>query len=253
MESEYSKFLSSIKLIASGIWKMKEDWDKASPRLLSLFEQKTWENIDKRVQTTSVIWASYGWVPLVPETSITEMLSIPAAPSSQCEADSIMTDKISNVGEAKLFSTLQTIAERQQLNSVTLNDSINCYENESYTACALCLFALIDERTIVAQPLSNSDKKRELARKATRNVLKSNVLNRYIFFVNTAQKIIDQLFLFADDFQKENSLNRNFLSHGMNRLIPDKIDCLKLFVLLFVVYESYESKLFSWSGKVDNA
>jgi len=252
MESGFPKLISNVKLIVNGIGNMKKAWDKASPRLFQLLLPETWENIDKQVQHTSCIWASYGWVPLVPEASIVEMLSIPEAPSSQSEADSIMTDKIANVGEAKLFSTLQSSAERQHLNSVTLNDSIKCYENDSYTACALCLFALIDERTIVAQPFPDNNKYRDLASKASRDVLKNNVLNRYIFFVNTAQKIIDQMFMSADDFKKENNLNRNFLSHGMNRLIPDKIDCLKLFVLLYVVYVSYESKLFSCSGKVVN-
>ena len=55
----------------------------------------------------------------------------------------------------------------------------------------------------------------------------------------------------ADDFnpEKEDGLNRNFVSHGMNQYNPTRTDCLKLFVLLYNFYFLIDAKILRWDGK----
>jgi hypothetical protein len=47
-------------------------------------------------------------------------------------------------------------------------------------------------------------------------------------------KAIEKLFCCANDFSNEDSelINRNFVSHGMNKREVDKIDCIKLIVII---------------------
>lgn len=252
MENGFSKFFSNVKLIVNGFSKMKTTWDNASPRLLQLLSPETWENFKERVENLSDVWASYGWVPLLPDSKLDEMIGIPDAPASQSEIDSFMQMRISGFGEGKLFELLRTSASRQELNNATLNDAIVSFENGLFTACALCLFALIDERYLEGQPLAVKNHRRALAKKATAVTFQNSIIAQYFFFANTTNKIIEKLFSDANDFKNETGLNRNFLSHGMNSHAPDKIDCLKLFILLYSVYSLFQSKLYNWGGKVEN-
>ena len=250
MESGFTKLLSNFKLIVNGIGKMKKAWAKASLRLFQLISPETWENFEERVEVSSETWASYGWVPFLPDSNLDEMIGYPDVPESQETTDEFMQVRIDSFRVDKLFSALKKSSEMQELNLITLNESILCFENNLYSACALCVFALIDEQYLQGQPLTPEKRRRWLAKPSTAEIFNKSFSGQSFFFAMTTNKIIERFFSDAKDFRSEDGLNRNFLCHGMNKYYPNKTDCLKLFVLLFNVYSLFGSKLYNWSGKV---
>jgi hypothetical protein len=250
MESAFSKLISNVKLIMNGIGKMKKAWDKDSPRLFQLLSPETWENFAERVELSSETWANYGWVPFLPDSNLDEIIGCPDVPESQETTDEFMQVRIDSFGVDKLFSALKKSSEKQELNLITLNESILCFENDLYSACALCVFALIDEQYLHGQPSTPEKRRRWLAKPSTAENFNKSFPGQSFFSAMTTNKIIERFFSDAKDFRSEDGLNRNFLCHGMNKYYPNKTDCLKLFVLLFNVYSLFGSKLYNWNGKV---
>lgn len=205
-------------------------------------------NYSGKVKDSANKWASYGWVPNLPEYNLTDLLENLYAPNSQFEADDIMMNKIDNTMFCLLVDEITDYNTQAGLNSVLLKEAVKCFDNELYSACALLLFALIDSCFIIGQPKSGS-KNRSLAKNAVSNVVDENK-KKYSIVALTTKVIIEKLFLGANDFDysREKGLNRNFISHGMNKYNPNKTDCIKLFVLLYNIDLLFNVDFFTWSN-----
>lgn len=202
-------------------------------------------NLPDKVKKSAETWAKYGWVPYLPNTPVTDLINL-TFPDSQDEADSIMVQNITITGIDELFDTLSEKVELHSHNINTFQEAVKCYRANIFSGCTLLLFAIIDSCFIIGQP--ESEHRRWLAKKAVEESI-DNDKSKIAVFAYTTKLIIEKLFMPADDFNPsiESDLNRNFLSHGMNKHIPSQNDCLKLFVLLYNVYVSFDGKFFSWN------
>lgn len=242
--------LSSIDDFANLLLKY---YEKAS-EIIDLFGNINWQkvfdtfsNFSEKTKASAQIWSSYGWVPNLPEYNPIDLLENINAPKSRTEADDIMMNKIDDTAFCSLIDEITDYNTSVGLNSVTLKESVKCFENELYSACALLLFALIDARFLIDQPRP-SKKRRDLACNAVSQVI-NKTKNYCPIIALTTKTIIKQLFLNADDFDysKEKGLNRNFISHGMNTYNPNKTDCIKLFVLLYNIDLLFNADFFTWN------
>lgn len=188
-------------------------------------------------------WIEFGWVPLLPDATFESFYEALEFPENQIEADEKMVSFIEKQKIETLFDELHRYFIDSESKTCTLNESIACYENKSYTACALCLFSLIDYSFIKEQPIIDN-KRRSLPYKAIDNMVSEKDKNALVTTYITVG-IIQKFYQGGDDFTiEEKPLYRNFISHGMNDIIPQKTDCLKLFVLLYNVCLLFESDIF---------
>lgn len=194
----------------------------------------------------------FGWIPNLPDFSIDDIFTVVNEFTSQDCADKVMLAKLGFGARNKLFKLLYNKVKTYGHAQQTLTEAIKSFQNKSYTACSLCLFALIDSCFLKGQPLLVGRKRRCLAKVAVDKIGDKEILS-YSIVAQTSRMLIRKLFSDGEDFNlaKENGLNRNYISHGMNSYLPDKIDCLKLFVLLYNIYFLFDLELFKW--KQENA
>ena len=191
-------------------------------------------------------WTEYGWVPILPSFQGDDFLRTLIPPDSSEEADRIMMGKLNKQEIATLFKELQGYAHNYNHNETTLSEAIEAFQSNLFSGCALLLFASIDSCILTAQPLPSKGR-RDLAERAVK--IKLEDIDSYrLSCANIARNIIMDIFENAHDFDPtyDKKLNRNFLSHGMNKYIPTHKDCLKLFVLLYSIYVLIDTNVFKW-------
>lgn len=208
------------------------------------------DKLPENVKESANIWANYGWVPYLPNCGIGELINI-KFPKTQEEADEIIMQRLDDVGVKILIDKLTDKVKFHSHNLETFEEAVNSYKAGLYSGCSLLLFAIIDSCFIIGQPIPPKDSKnskRKLAGSAVKDAVNEDKYNIAIF-AYTTKNIIDRLFKYANDFDpsEEDGLSRNFLSHGMNQYTPNRKDCLQLFVLLYNIYVSFDSKCFMWN------
>lgn len=133
----------------------------------------------------------------------------------------------------RLFDELH----KQDIKKSDLDSAIFCYKNKQYKACALMIFCIIDSKMIKLQPKS---KQREVGLGATKK-LKAKLgekLSETNFFMTALYHInlmtcLGTYFAKGNNFIKEpDTINRNFVDHGMNVRTVRKRDCIQLFLAL---------------------
>ena len=149
----------------------------------------------------------------------------------------------------KSMDELFDVLCQQQIKTSDLESAIFCYKNKQYKACALVLFCLIDSKIIKIQSKS---KKRSVGLNAV-NKLKSQLeakTSQEHFFMTALYNInlmtcLDTYFAKGGGFLKEpNTINRNFIDHGMNIRAVRKRDCAQLFLALHNLLEFLDELLF---------
>lgn len=194
------------------------------------------------------IWGNYGWVVFLPKLTLVKIKQILInCPSSQEEADSIMVSQLSDENLQSIIKYTQEKIKQFNGNTSVYDEAVQCYEMQMYSTCCLGLFALIDFCFIVHQPIQGKGR-RKLAWKAVDMAMDDKRMDLFCTVVSV-KEIISNLFQDGVDFTKENGLNRNFSSHGMNKYQPTKIDCLKLFVLLYNICHLFSSKYLQFETK----
>ena len=190
-------------------------------------------------------WGNYGWVPFLPQDNVVSLLGSINIPPTQEKADALMLTKLEGTSY-ELFSAIEKYIEKFEGNQTTFDESVQAYSNGLYTLCALGLFALIDQSYITSQK-KISNQKRKLANKEVSQKYDESINAQYFVIASAVKIITESLFKNGNDFSSENEGdgNRNFISHGMNKIIPDKIFCLKIFVLLYNTYVLFSSGVFS--------
>lgn len=197
---------------------------------------------------TNVIdkWTEYGWVPILPTFQGKDILKNIIPPDTVEKADAILLKELTPETQEELFRVLTCYVKKSNHNEETLLEAIISYKNSLYSACSVLIFALIDACFLTGQPMKTG-KRRDLANGAAKNkidVPSSLILSSAKITLN----IVTILFSNGQDFNlnNEKGLNRNYISHGMNRYNPDNKDCLKLFVLLFNIYLLFDTEVFAW-------
>lgn len=190
-------------------------------------------------------WTEYGWVPILPSFKGNDILSTLIPPDNSEKADDFMMKKLNKHEIDTMFNELHKYANLDNHNDNTLSEAISAFKNQLYSGCSLLVFAMIDACFITVQPVTGKVQ-RALAGQAVKNKLEK--IDSYrLSCANVAINIIMNLFKRGDDFNpvNENGLNRNFLSHGMNKYTPTYKDCLKLFVLLYSIYVLFDTNIFN--------
>lgn len=240
---EYEKSIETAK-------KNSEIIENTIKQLINFNWNKLFTNVPKNIKSLAEEWAKCGWIPSIPNYVEWDLMENITHPLTQKQADDIMLNKIDDEMFSELINEITNYNTQLGLNNESFKEAVECFNNKLYSACALLLFALIDSRFIINQPIPQKDKKerRKLADKAVSRAIDESKAN-YSIIALTAKTIIKQLFLDGDDFNysREQGLNRNFVSHGMNKYNPDRTDCLKLFVLIYNIYFLFDIGFLTWS------
>lgn len=136
-------------------------------------------------------------------------------------------------GMESIFSQLR----EQKINHEDLESAIFCFRNKQYKACALMLFGLIDAKLIRVQ--SKNKGKRKVGAGAVRQLKTQFEANKNeqvfytMLFCSNLFACLETIFAYGNDFKDEpNTINRNFVDHGMNHSRIRKRDCVQLFLVL---------------------
>ena len=250
-----NNFSPSQSLITSDFSTKIEKSFETIYQVIDNLQNQNWEkicdtlsNFSEKVKTSAQVWASYGWVPNLPEYNLIDSLKTINAPISQREADDIMMSKIDDRVLFSLFDKIADYNTQAGLNSNSFEEAVKCFDNKLYSACSLLLFAMIDARFLIGQP-KVSKENRNLARPAVSKAIDEKK-SKYAVIAFASKTIIEQLFLKANDYDYsiEKGLNRNFISHGMNKYNPDNTDCIKLFILLYNIDLLFHANYFRWNN-----
>lgn len=235
---EYEKSIETAK-------KNSEIIENTIKQLINFNWNKLFTNVPKNIKSLAEEWAKCGWIPSLPNYVEWDLIENITYPLTQKQADDIMLNKIDDEMFSELISEITNYNTQLGLNNESFKEAVECFNNKLYSACALLLFALIDSRFIINQPIPQKGR-RKLADKAVSDAINDNK-TKYSIIAHSAKIIIEKLFENAADFSIENGLNRNMLAHGMNKYNPDRTDCLKLFVLIYNIYFLFDIGFLTWS------
>ncbi len=200
---------------------------KISIPTISQEEKERWEESYKK-------WGEIGW-PVLPNAPFNFFKEFPA---NQKTANKLAMQYCNTKSMNELFEELH----KQYIKKSDLNSAIFCYKSKQYKACALMIFCLIDSKMIKLQP---KNKRREVGLRATRklNAQLDGKLSKKHFFIVALYHInlmncLGTYFAGGNNFVKEpDTINRNFVDHGMNVRAVRKRDCIQLFITLYNLLE----------------
>lgn len=183
------------------------------------------EEAEQLVESNKV-WGRYGWtyIPSMP------LAMFDTPPADIRSANKMAMQYCTTAEMTKVFEDLK----KWKLNHKDLSSAIFCYKNKQYKACALLLCGLIDSKMIRVR----SDEKRPTGERAVigiRNTYDGSgekVLAEAMFVYNLLS-YLETLFANGHGFKAEpDTLNRNYIGHGMNHRTVRKRDCIQLFLAL---------------------
>ena len=186
---------------------------------------------------TLLNWADYGWG-LIEELPKENTYYI--QPDNPKHADSIIEE---NITEDLLKTIIDDVRKAKTLNILSFDEAIDCFYLGKYTSCILLLYSMIDSFFLNLQTIKVSKKqKRELANGSAKNLLKTEEIEEFNLRLYARAYIplqaITILFANGEDFKSEPDLpNRNFISHGMNKRVVSKIDCIKVISIIRNLFE----------------
>ena len=183
------------------------------------------------------LWGRCGWtyMPSMP------MSMFDTPPADIKAANKMAMQYCSDSKMVELFDELQ----KWTINHKDLESAIFCYQNKQYKACALLLCGLIESKIIRLQ----TDAKRPVGSGAVAK-LKANyddsgekILADAMFTYNLLA-YLETLFARGNGFKAEpDTLNRNYIGHGMNRRTVRKRDCIQLFLALNNLMQFFDLEL----------
>lgn len=203
--------------------------DKAD--MLCLFEKR---------EANAMIWAKYGWVTIL--TASIRYLDY--APENKEEAD-IMGEQCININNIDF-----DIFNKYTLDNLNFNDlreAFKCYNRANYKACVMLLMALIERiwSDFYSKYYNHkiSEGEREIGSRALKEIkkyketdLKKMMYSKIIWM--SLLEVLSGIFRYADGFKAEpDILNRNFLMHGFTHKKITKIDCIKLILIVDLIFD----------------
>lgn len=183
------------------------------------------EEAEQMVESNRM-WGQFGWTH-IPSMPI-NMFNTP--PEDILAANKVAIKYCSTKEMDSLFDDMR----KWNLNKKDLESAIFCYQNKQYKACALLLCGLIDSKLIRMRTEDN----RPVGEKAVKKLKAEyddsgeKCLAEALFVYNLLA-YLEVLFSKAYGFKNEpDTLNRNYIDHGMNRRAVRKRDCIQLFLAL---------------------
>lgn len=182
----------------------------------------------------SRLWGIYGW------THIPEMPFgfFDMTPTDINTANKAVAQYCTDSDMELVFGILR----EKRMNHADLESAIFCYNNGQYKACSLILCGLIEARLIRLR----KGKNRPVGAGAVKTLVaryeqkKEPVLYVALFCVNLLS-YLEVLFEQGHGFLAEpNTINRNFIGHGMNKRTVRKRDCIQLFLGLYNLIRFFE-------------
>ena len=171
-------------------------------------------------------WGQYGWT-YIPSMPIS-MYDTP--PADIKEANKVAIQYCTAAEMEKVFDELG----KWKLNHKDLESAVFCYKNKQYKACALLLCGLIESKLIRLR----KDKDRPVGSGAVKQLKRNyddsgeKILAEAMFTYNLLS-YLETLFAQGKGFKAEpDTLNRNYIGHGMNHRAVRKRDCIQLFLAL---------------------
>lgn len=223
-QSYWSERLSSLRELVSGFISTVSKWT---------FPAITEEEKEQLI-ASSRLWGTYGWthIPEMPfgffEESPTNIKAANTAAMAYC----------SDADMEHIFNSLRN----KRMNHTDLESAIFCYHNKQYKACSLILCGLIESRLIRLR----KGKNRPVGAGAVNTLIaryeqkKEPVLYVTLFCVNLLS-YLEVLFEKGYGFITEpDTINRNFIGHGMNKRTVRKRDCIQLFLGLYNLIRFFE-------------
>ena len=183
-------------------------------------------------------WGKYGCT--IPPNADIDCFSNPPQNLKEAENFILQYCDVSNMDN--LFELLK----EKRGNKNELTEAIACFRQGHRVACASILCSLIDARLIKLQGRNANNKKvGKGAKKLFESRIKQMIDNTpSIFIVLAYANLFECLTVLLDDtnnFKLDSKvINRNMLLHGMSRHPVRKIDCIKLFLLLYNLIEAIE-------------
>lgn len=157
------------------------------------------------------------------------------SPGNSTEVAAKVRPYCSSASMKRLFDDLYC----QKVNKGDLESAIFCYNSRQYKACSLLLLGLIEAELIHTQGRPNSKKRRKTGQEAIKRLLelfeeKADPQIFYeILYCISLFTCLETFFSNGNDFKQEpQTINRNFLAHGMSRRPVRKRDCIQLFYTL---------------------
>jgi len=235
MVDDYKKLINNI------------DWNRLAENLNRL--AYAFYCLPTNIQNATKTWASYKWIPSLPTYNVYDFIKNLNAPKSQDEADKVMLE---NIDEETLTQLIESISEhipQYGQNKNAFSEAVECYNSSLYNASVLLLYSIIDSIFIKSQKKSENLKLlRKLANKAVDDAINKEK-SKYSIIAFSTKNVVEELFKNAKDFTIDEGLNRNMLCHGMTDYIPNKIDCLKLIVLIYNIYLLFDTNFFTWKSE----
>lgn len=200
------------------------------------FPTLTDEEAEQLVESNR-IWGQHGWT-YMPSMPIS-MFDTP--PADLAEANKLAMQYCTASEMANVFADLR----KWRLNHKDLDSAIFCYQNRQYKASALLLCGMIESKMIRLR----EDKGRPVGSGAVNELKRQyndsgdKILAEAMFACNLLA-YLEKLFSRTDGFKNEpETLNRNYIGHGMNRRTVRKRDCIQLFLALNNLMQFFDLEL----------
>lgn len=184
------------------------------------------DEVAEKMVESNRMWGQFGWTH-IPSMPI-NMFNTP--PGDILAANRVAMQYCSNKEMDRLFDDMR----KWNLNKKDLESAIFCYQNKQYKACALLLCGIIDSKLIRIRTEDNRPVGERAVKKLKTEYDDSSEkrLGEALFVYNLLA-YLETLFLRANGFKHEpDTLNRNYIDHGMNRRAVRKRDCIQLFLAL---------------------
>lgn len=203
--------------------------DKYSLQFKRIFDElKENEDVEKE---SFRLWAYYGWTTIDLET----FGFYRTPPLSQEDADRRSLMLFSHPGSVRRYFEIRDI--KCNIRYFDLEEALSSYEAGYYKSCAMLLVSMIDRQLLQYQRREKRDNIK--VGRGALEIVEENAKGEDIFEKLVQWNTLYFLkYLFDSDnrhrnFQNEpNTINRNFLMHGMTNRTVSKTDCIKLFVAL---------------------
>lgn len=209
--------------------------------------------LPERLKTAGDEWVKYGWVPFLPNSDLGIIAEALDYPKTQNEADNRMLNLLNNCTYDVLFQGISDLITDSENKMQLFEESVFCFNNQKYTSCVLNIFAIIDICFLENQPKESKDKNRKLPGNAFGKMFGEEKTDDSNTLLYITVGIIKETYKNGKDFSiEENKLNRNFVSHGMNKRKVTKTDCEKMYVLLYNVLALFQYGLLNWEKSENN-
>ena len=182
----------------------------------------------ERINLTLKIWGKYGWC-VIDDAPLDVIYD---APISFKDANDKMSVYYSEQIEKEIFEYLEL-----RINSEYFKNAVELYSRGMYLSCAMALFAMTDFYCINVNSNTNKKVGFRAIKCLHEDVKKSDKIKDYIYLLFDAVNLISCLYVYFDDTENFTKncevLNRNYVMHGMHNKNVDKLECKKLFLLLY--------------------